>query len=372
MRFVIITHVKHIETDNQFYGYAPYIREMNMWLKNVNQLILVAPGTKGKTSAIDAHYEHANIDFLSVPEFSLTSFKSSVFFIFKIPIILWRIFCAMQKADHIHLRCPGNMGLLGCMIQIFFPFKKKTAKYAGNWDPKSKQPLTYRFQKWILNNTFLTRNMQVLIYGQWENQSKNIKSFFTATYQESEKEKVSKNSLNLGATFIFVGSLVSGKNPTYAIKLIEKLAKNGENVRLNIFGEGIERENLETYIKNNKLESFIFLHGNQSKETVKEFYKKSHFVILPSKSEGWPKAIAEGMFWGCLPITTNVSCLPYMIDYGKRGIMLEMELEKDLVKIKDILSDENLFREMSTRALEWSHHFTIDKFENEIEKLLVR
>ena len=132
MRFVIITHVKHIETDNQFYGYAPYIREMNMWLKNVNQLILVAPGTKGKTSAIDAHYEHANIDFLSVPEFSLTSFKSSVFFIFKIPIILWRIFCAMQKADHIHLTCPGNMGLLGCMIQIFFPFKKKTAKYAGN------------------------------------------------------------------------------------------------------------------------------------------------------------------------------------------------------------------------------------------------
>ena len=40
---------------------------------------------------------------------------------------------AMKWADHIHLRCPGNIGLLGCIVQIAFPKKVKTVKYAGNW-----------------------------------------------------------------------------------------------------------------------------------------------------------------------------------------------------------------------------------------------
>lgn len=372
MKFTVITHVVHIKDDSQYFGYAPYVREMNIWLKNVNQLRVVAPLVKRKISVIDMPYEHTNIEFSHVPDFSLTSFKNSLTSIFKIPVIAWSIFWAMKKADHIHLRCPGNMGLLGCVVQMFFPSKRKTAKYAGNWDPKSEQPATYRLQKWILNNTFLTRNMQVLVYGEWKNQSKNIKPFFTATYWEYEKENVPKNSINQEVIFVFVGSLVLGKNPLYAVKLVEQLIKNDRKAVLHIFGEGVERENLEFYIKKNQLESFVYLHGNQSKETVKQFYKKSHFVILPSKSEGWPKAIAEGMFWGCLPIATNISCLPFMLDYGKRGVLLEMKLEEDLAQIKDILSDENLFKEMSEKALKWSRNFTIDKFESEIENLLAK
>jgi hypothetical protein len=67
-----------------------------------------------------------------------------------------------------------------------FISKKKTAKYLGNWDPKAKQPFTYKLQRWILSNTFLTRKMQVLVYGEWEGSNKIIKPFFTATYSESQ------------------------------------------------------------------------------------------------------------------------------------------------------------------------------------------
>ncbi|WP_309597407.1 hypothetical protein [Flavobacterium davisii] len=58
MRFVIITHVQHINKDNQIFGYAPYIREMNLWLKNVDELILVAPKSKGIIDPIWLPYEH--------------------------------------------------------------------------------------------------------------------------------------------------------------------------------------------------------------------------------------------------------------------------------------------------------------------------
>lgn len=372
MRFAIITHVNHIQHADEYFGYAPYIREMNIWFKYVNEVIIVAPLKIGEPTAIDIAYQQEKIDFRKVPDFSFTSFNNTLRSVFKLPVIFWNVFIAMKNADHIHLRCPGNMGLIGCFVQILFPNKSKTAKYAGNWDPKSRQPYTYKIQKWILKNTFLTRNMHVLVYGNWDNQSKNIKSFFTATYSESEKRIITKRDFSDTIEFMFVGSLTPGKNPLYAIQLIQKLLDKGFNTSLSLFGEGNEGIYLENYIKTNKLEKNIILHGNKDKETLKKAYQKSHFVILPSKSEGWPKAIAEGMFWSCLPIASKVSCVPFMLDYGNRGLLLEMNLDEDADQIKEILKDEKAFFRKSSLSLKWSQDYTTDVFETEIKKLIYK
>jgi glycosyltransferase involved in cell wall biosynthesis len=372
MNFVIITHVPHILEQNQYFAYAPYVREMNIWTKQLDKVIIVAPESKSRKTAIDIHYEHENIDFVAVTRFDVLDLKSIFSTVFKIPGICWRIYSAMQKADHIHLRCPGNIGLLASLVQILFPKKNKTAKYAGNWDSKSKQPLSYKLQKWILSNTFLTRNMQVLVYGQWEGSSKNIKPFFTATYNEADKLPLVPKNLQQQICFVFVGTLVSGKNPLYAIQLVETLHKKGFDVALALYGEGTERNNLEQYISQNNLENIISLEGNQTQDTVKKAYEQSHFVILPSESEGWPKAVAEGMFWGCVPVATQVSCVPFMLDYGNRGVLLEIDLEKDVNQLEALLKNETNYKIKSEKASDWSRKYTLDVFEEEIKKLLTR
>ena len=45
--------------------------------------------------------------------------------------------------------------------------------------------------------------------------------------------------------FVFVGALVSGKNPLFAVQLVELLFRRGYNVSLDLYGEGIEREKIE-------------------------------------------------------------------------------------------------------------------------------
>ena len=370
MTFAIITHVPHILEQNQYFAYAPYVREMNLWAKYANKLLIVAPISESKKTPIDINYEHKNVDFIAIESFDVLSLKAIVKAIIRIPKISWQIFSAMQKADHIHLRCPGNIGLLGSIVQILFPNKPKTAKYAGNWDSKSNQPLTYRLQKWILSSTFLTRNMQVLVYGEWEASSKNIKPFFTATYQEADKLPIIQRDYINQIGFVFVGALVSGKRPLYAIRLVEELYKKGYNVVLELYGEGIERKILEDYISQNNLDNIVSLKGNQTQETVKKAYESSHFAILPSESEGWPKAIAEGMFWGCVPVATKVSCVPFMLDYGDRGVLIAMDLEKDVPQLETLLKDENLCKRMSQKASDWSRNYTLDVFEKEIKKLL--
>ena len=112
------------------------------------------------------------------------------------------------------------------------------------------------------------------------------------------------------------------------------------------------------------------MKGNHPQEMLKKAYQQSHFVILPSESEGWPKVIAEGMFWGCLPIATKVSCVPNMLDNGNRGVLLEMDLEQDANVIAALIRNPEQYLDKVQQSIRWSRKYTLDLFENEIKALL--
>jgi glycosyltransferase involved in cell wall biosynthesis len=398
MNLTIITHVQHFQAQRSFFAYAPYVCEMNRWSKNVNELIIVAPLEIKNATPIDLSYTHQDIDFRKVPIIEFTSLKSAFQSMVLIPNILLKIYQAMKTADHIHLRCPGNMGLLGCLVQIFFPSKPKTAKYAGNWDPKSKQPWTYRLQKWILSNTWLTKNMQVLVYGDWPKQTKNVKPFFTATYSEKELEVFSavtsnsdklyphseqseaiflnnnqktyfKDKFNDVLKFIFVGTLTKNKRPLLCVEVAQQLKQQGYQVQLELYGEGPERHEIENYILDYHLQEEVLLKGNVSKEELKSAYQSSHFLLFFSQSEGWPKAVAESMFWGCIPITTVVSCVPYMLGNGTRGALVKVDKSVIIAAIENYVNHPEKYKEHALQAMDWSRQYTLEKFEEEIAKL---
>ncbi|NMH86340.1 glycosyltransferase [Flavivirga algicola] len=369
MKFLIITHVNHIKKDQQFFGYAPYVREMNLWFKYVDQVDIIAPMIKGDVTEINLPYKHNNLNFISIPEFSFTSISNTFLSFFKVPLIVIALFRACKNTDHIHLRCPGNIGLLGSVVQICFPKKTKTAKYAGNWDPEAKQPLSYRFQKWLLSHTFLTRNMTVLVYGDWNNQTKNIKPFFTATYEKNEIVNPNIRNYDAHLKFIFIGSLVEGKRPLFCLEIIKKLKEFGVALSIDVYGDGVLLSQLKHFVKNNGLDEIVIFHGNKDKMVIKKALQEAHFLLLPSKSEGWPKAVAEAMFFGTIPIATKVSCLPNMLDNGNRGILIEPILDNAVSVIINYISEKDLIS-ISHKASKWSHGYTLDVFENEISKLL--
>src|SRR5690606_11669235 len=114
----------------------------------------------------------------------------------------------------------------------------------------------------------------------------------------------------------------------------------------------------EQYIEDNKIENIVTLHGNQSRDCIKESLKKSHFLVLPSKSEGWPKAVAEAMFFGVIPIASPVSCIPDMLDNGRRGILIEPDLEEAVKVIHASLTKD--LNTMAKLGSDWSQHYTLD------------
>jgi len=368
MRFVVFTHAEHFKEGGSFYSYSPYVREMNIWFDLVDEVQIVAPLKRCK-SRIDISYNRKNLSFKILKSIELTSFRKIISSLIRIPGILYRIFSTMSHADHIHIRCPGNIGMLASIVQILFPGKIKTIKYAGNWDPKSIQPWTYRLQKWILNNECLTRNAKVLVYGEWPNQGKNIMPFFTSSYSNTVKNNYKKVFFT-PFRFVFVGSLTEGKRPLLALKIVNNLIRNGCEVSLDFYGSGTMAGVLNEYAEKNELGKAVTLHGNQDPEIILEAYRNSHFSILPSKSEGWPKAIAEAMFVGCIPITTSVSCTPWMLGSGKRGILIEPNTKIATKKLINVISDKQKLQKLSLEAQKWSQLYTLEKFKIEIRKLL--
>lgn len=369
MKFAIITHVEHKKHSNKWFCYEPYVREMNLWNKYASEVKIVAPISIKSPIKIDSFYNKENIEVIKIPKVNLLTVFNLFIALINAPIICYRIIKVFMWADHIHLRCPGNVGLLGAILQVFFPSKNKTAKYAGNWDPTSKQPRSYRFQKWILSNTLLSKNMKVLVYGKWKNQSSNIIPFFTASYSEKEiielKQKVTFDKIN----FIYVGAFTKGKQPLLSVKIIASLFKKGYNVHLNMFGDGEEYSIVEEYINKNKLKSIITLHGNVDKEKIKQSFQNSHFLLFISKSEGWPKVVAESMFWSCLPISSEVSCVPYMLGNGLRGGLINKENEI-IPLVESYINDKIKYKNHVKNACTWSQKLTLEKFELELKSII--
>lgn len=368
MKFAVFTHVQHYTENGDIFAYAPYVKEIDIWGKFVKELVIVGTVKKYKTET-DNSLGHSKIRFQKLESICFTSLKDILKSVLRMPSIIYKIYSEMKKADHIHLRCPGNIGLLAAIVQIFFPRKRKTVKYAGNWDPSSKQPLSYRFQKWLLTNEYLTRNAYVLVYGNWNSNSKNVIPFFTASYSESEKEFFSRE-FQRPFKFVFVGSLSEGKRPLLAIKIIEKLLEKNHDVTLDIYGEGTMFSLINSSIKERKLIDRVILHGGQNSEIIKKAYQSADFSILPSKSEGWPKALAEAMFYGCVPVSTGVSCIPWMLNYEERGILIEPDVATASQKIETILLDPKRIKIMSALAQIWAQNYTLEKFEKEIRNFL--
>ncbi|MGB2088073.1 MAG: glycosyltransferase, partial [Psychroflexus salarius] len=159
--------------------------------------------------------------------------------------------------------------------------------------------------------------------------------------------------------------------PQLALQLVNKLRQKGMDAVIHFYGNGELKTSLNEDIQQLNAQDWAFVYGNQPKDVVKKALKYSHFLILPSQSEGWPKVVAEAMFWGCIPIVTPISCVPWMLGDGQRGILIDSQnIDQTLKQLLDFKETPESLEQLSSNAAKWSRNYTLDKFEDEIRKLL--
>lgn len=109
----------------------------------------------------------------------------------------------------------------------------------------------------------------------------------------------------------------------------------------------------------------------KNQQEIIELFNQHQFYFQLSVMEGFPNALAEAMLCGCIPIGSNVSGIPYIIQ--KNGYILKHRDVNDLSKIVDQIkgTTEETLEQMSIQARKRvAEEFTFENRKNKIIRIL--
>jgi len=375
MRLAVISHTEHyIDGNGIVVGWGPTVREINHLAAHFDLIYHVACFHKETPPTSSLGYIGDNIKFVPIPPSGGNTVRAKLSVLRIMPAVLKTINDVISKVDYFQLRLPTGMGNY---LLPWLMFKKPQArfwvKYAGNWTQKNP-PLGYAFQRWILKENFL--KCKVTVNGQWPGQPAHIHSFENPCLTEEERKDgaliLKHKSYGGKLNFIFVGRVEEDKGVGRIIDAFKKILPNDRVGRIRIIGDGLSRKSFERRSEECGLD-FSFM-GFRSRTELNELFKESHVLLLPSSSEGFPKVIAEGANYGCIPIVSKVSSIPQYIEDCNNGFLMDSidsqglsaSLERLLSKSAGELS------KIAHTAQSMARVFTYDYYYDKIEKEILR
>jgi len=164
------------------------------------------------------------------------------------------------------------------------------------------------------------------------------------------KERGRKKELRV----LFVGNLIYRKG---LHTLLEAIKNIKSSVRIDVVG-GLDSEpkytnQIQRYIKEYGLSSFVILHGLLTNEPLAELLKESHIMVVPSSYEGFGIVYLEGMCFGLPAIGTTAGAAGEIIEHGKTGYLIETGDSKSLAgHITELAEDRDLLQSLSINTIE--------------------
>ena len=373
-KLLIVSHTEHfVNVSGQIVGWGPTINEINFISNYFDEVVHVACLHESEASNSSVGYSNNNIKFVPIAPFGGVSLRQKLGIITQMPDIISKINQNLNEVTHIQLRLPMGIGIV--LLPYFSWFKKRNfklwIKYAGSWNDPN-MPLGFYIQKQFLIFNFA--KAKVTINGFWDNQPKHCFSFenpcLTQEQVQTGKEKMELKSFKSKFKLIFVGRLEEAKGLTTLLDTLSNYKEN--NISEIVFiGDGPNRKLYESRMQEVGI-PHRFLGARPSSDVHNELFD-SHFLLLPSKEEGFPKVIAEAACYGVIPITSNVGSISHYINESNgfvwdiRGpipyeqifnVALNCELEKlvsysrNLEKVARLFTFENYIHKLNTQIFD--------------------
>ena len=171
---------------------------------------------------------------------------------------------------------------------------------------------------------------------------------------------------------IMITRLVSVKRVDHAIRAWQKVVQSLPEAKLDIYGDGPERDQLQKLIASLGLEDKVTLHGYL--ENAREQARTAICHILTSSYEGQSLAIAEAMALGCPSISYEISYgPPEMISDGHSGLLVPSgDIDALAGAITSVLGDPKLASKLSIEAVKWAKSAGPDITLHSWQKLLTQ
>ncbi len=373
MELLIVTSTMHYKMGGSLYAYGPYTREIDIWSDLFENIYIAAPLRCQTPPADCIPFTRSNISITPQMETGGVHLRDKLIQVLALPMHFWNLSFAMTKVDAIHVRCPGNLGLLGVFLAPLFS-RYCIAKYAGQWNGFRHEPISVRLQRFILGSWWW-RNGLVTVYGEWPRQPKQIVPFFTSmmTAEQVQRSGVvaAAKRLTHPPEILYAGRLAPSKGVEILIRSLKVLLSRGFSFQLSIVGDGPERNCLVKLTQELGLTGYVHFVGAVPYDQVMSWYEKSHILVLPSfHSEGWPKVLAEAMCHGLVCVGTNHGLVPWLLQ--KRGVVVPTaDIEALAVALEGILGDASAYEKLSKQASAWAQGYSLEKLKESLGNLLV-
>jgi len=264
---------------------------------------------------------------------------------------------------------PNNLNIPG-FFYFYFKRAKIFATYTGTWKNYEDEPVTYRFQKWVLKNLFkgpvwIYTNEKITKENFFKNYSPsyNLNEWCEETEQVCNRMEKYKLQKVKKPVFITVGNLVGYKNQQYVLEVCKKLHKKNFCFHWYIVGDGSLKNEYIKFVKDNNLGDFVTITGQKNYRELRQLYRVSHFLVQPTLVEGFGKAPIEAMFHGVIPVLNRVAMAEEMTEKGKRGYIFSADNPDNLEElIYKIMSEQNRFADMVECGRKYAQHQTLENW----------
>lgn len=259
------------------------------------------------------------------------------------------ILCSKRGYDLITTQDPYFIGfvalflskLFGSKLEVqihgfekFFSFRKIIFKLVIN-NADSIRVVSQRLKNYLINNFNIEADRIVVI------------PIFTKI-----NINIEQNFKKISDKFIFltIGRLVPIKDIALQIMAFRDLTLDHDNLELHIVGDGPEKNNLETLVKDLGISDKVRFFGYQTE--LNHFYDQANVFMLTSQAEGWGMVVIEAAAHNLPIIMTDVGCAGEVIKNNESGLVIPVSHVGALKNaMKKMLNNADFRKRVSRMAL---------------------
>ncbi len=170
---------------------------------------------------------------------------------------------------------------------------------------------------------------------------------------KKDKKLLRKMKLERKFTLLFMGRFIQRKNPLFLIEVVKKLSRQSKDICLIFWGEGPQKEEMKSKIKQNNLESFIKFQNPLYGKEKNKIHNLADIFVHPSLDEGFALAPLEAMMCA-KPVLMNDShsAKEAIVDAENGFICKTNDVDDWIKKIGKLKDNNNILKRMSKKAHE--------------------
>ena len=273
----------------------------------------------------------------------------------------------VHRADAVHAPIPGDIGSVGIVLAEVWR-RPLLVRYCGNW-------LVERTRAERLWHTYMRRRgggrrVMLATGGQPEPPAPTNPSvtwIFSASLRSDELPDAGpthKPAPDQGLRLITVGRQEPYKGTGAIIEAMPAIREAHPDTTLDVVGAGSGLDGFRELADRHGVADAVEFHGLVHHDDVIELLRRAHVFVFPTRSEGFPKVVAEALACGTPVVASPVSVIPTIID-DTVGALLDDDSAASITQAVHAVAGAG-WADRSRAAVELGRTFTLDGWRDAI------